>query len=199
MLQLFRPRSAAVRLTGPRVYIRPPQIADQRVWLALRRDSRAFLEPYEPAWPHDALTPVAFRRRLRRMQNEWQSESTYGFFIFDRETDDLLGGITIANVRRGVIQSATVGYWIGAPHKRRGYMFEGLLLCLDFAFNSLDLHRVEAACLLNNAPSRGLLEKCGFRHEGQAREYLCIAGKWQDHETFAILRTDPRPIIAIQT
>ena len=199
MLQLFRPRSATVRLTGPRVYIRPPQIGDQRAWLALRRDSRSFLEPYEPAWPHDALTPVAFRRRLRRMQSEWQSESSYGFFIFDRDTDELLGGITIANVRRGVIQSATVGYWIGEPHKRRGYMFESLLLCLDFAFKSLDLHRVEAACLLDNEPSRGLLQKCGFRYEGQAREYLCIAGKWQDHETFAILRTDARPIIAIQS
>lgn len=198
MLQLFRPKGASVKLTGPRIYIRPPAQKDQKTWLALRRDSRAFLEPYEPAWPRDALTPIAFRRRLKRMQTEWQAESSYGFLIFENNTDTLLGGITIANVRRGVIQSATVGYWIGDRYKRQGYMFEGLQLCLDFAFRRLDLHRVEAACLLDNEPSRELLKKSGFQYEGLAREYLCIAGKWQDHDTFAILRTDPRPIIAIK-
>ena len=198
MLQLFRPRTTTVRLTGPRVYIRPPHVRDQKPWLALRRVSREFLEPFEPAWAHDALTPMAFRRRLRRIQGEWAAESSYGFFIFDRATDELLGGITIANVRRGVIQSASVGYWIGEPHSRQGYMFESLQLSLDFAFRTLELHRVEAACLLNNQASRALLEKSGFRYEGMAREYLCIAGEWQDHDTFAILQSDPRPIVAIQ-
>ena len=198
MLQLFRPRTTALRLTGPRIYIRAPQLRDQKAWLALRRLSRGFLEPFEPAWAHDALTPMAFRRRLRRIQGEWAAESAYGFFIFDRASDDLLGGITIANVRRGVIQSASVGYWIGEPFQRQGFMFESLQLCLDFSFRTLELHRVEAACLLDNQASRGLLEKSGFRYEGKAREYLCIAGEWQDHDTFAILNSDPRPIISIQ-
>ncbi|WP_425406416.1 GNAT family N-acetyltransferase [Hwanghaeella sp.] len=195
MFDFFRPKFPSLKLTGPRVYIRPPAAADQRAWLDLRRTSRDFLEPFEPAWPKDALTPAAYRRRMRRAHADWQASLGYAFFIFSRRDDSLLGGITVTNVRRGVIQAGNIGYWIGEPHKRNGYMFEAVQLCLDFCFRNLDLHRVEAACLVDNTPSKRLLEKSGFKGEGRARQYLCIAGKWQDHDTFAILRQDARPIL----
>lgn len=109
----------------------------------------------------------------------------------------MVGSITMANVRRGVVQSANIGYWTGQPYIRRGYMAEAVQIVLDFAFRRLQLHRIEAACLEENAASKALLLKAGFRPEGLARKYLCIAGRWQDHETFAILRTDPRPDVPV--
>ena len=190
-------RPPKLRLAGPRVYIRPPSPSDEAQWLKLRRESKDFLEPYEPAWPRDALSAAAFRRRLKRIQEDWREESAYGFLIFRAEDEALLGGVTVSNVRRGVVQGASIGYWIGAPHSRHGYMFEALQLTLDFCFADLDLHRVEAACLDGNEASRRLLEKSGFRREGVARGYLCIAGRWQDHVTYGLLRQDSRPIISL--
>ena len=93
-------------------------------------------------------------------------------------------------MRRGVSETASLGYWVGETFARQGYMTAALPLILDFSFDRLRLHRVEAACLPSNIPSRSLLVRAGFRQEGYARQYLCIEGKWQDHLLFAILRDD---------
>src|SRR3546814_414435 len=87
-------RSPIVRLAGPRIYIRPPRRRDQEPWVEIRRISRDFLVPWEPTWPEDATTGAAFRRRLDRQLAEWRDGTGYAFFIFDRGTDELLGGIT---------------------------------------------------------------------------------------------------------
>ena len=197
MLGLIGRRPPATRIIGPSVHIRPPARGDQEAWIEIRRDSRAFLEPWEPTWPADATSATGFRRRLRRFTGDWDTGHGHAFLIFENAEDRLVGGITLSNVRRGVSQSASVGYWIGRRFARRGYMAEALQLAMDFAFSHLDLHRVEAACLPSNEASRKLLLKAGFRHEGLAREYLCIAGRWQDHVTFGILRTDPRPSVPV--
>ena len=105
----------------------------------------------------------------------------------------MLGGITLSNVRRGVTQSGTIGYWVGEEFTGNGYMTAAVSLLLSWAFNDLNLHRVEAACIPGNGPSRTLLQNCGFTEEGYARNYLRIAGEWQDHVLHAILSTDPRP------
>lgn len=192
MFGLFgNPRSTTV-LTGPRILLRPPAYRDAPAWVALRRQSADFLQPWEPTWPPDGATAAAFHRRRAQDKEEWRAETGYGFFIFGRDGKELLGGITISNVRLGVARSASLGYWIGAPYARKGYMTEAVRCVLDFSFGPLQLHRVEAACLPQNAPSRGLLLKCGFKEEGLAREYLMINGKWCDHITFGILTTDPR-------
>jgi ribosomal-protein-alanine N-acetyltransferase len=199
MLNFLRPSRLPKSIyAGPRVSIRPPRRGDMRAWIDVRSLSRAFLEPWEPAWSRDSLTPAAFRRRVSRIESEWRSGIGYGFFIVENEGGALLGGITLANVRHGVVESANVGYWIGEPHARKGYMAEALQITLDFAFRKLRLHRVEAACLVDNAASRNLLLKAGFRPEGRARKYLCIAGRWQDHDTFGILRTDDRPSVPVR-
>ena len=98
-----------------------------------------------------------------------------------------MGALTLSNVRRGVAQTATLGYWMGKPFARQGYMTGAVKLMLDVAFRHLWLHRIEAACLPSNQASIGLLGKCGFAPEGLARGYLKIAGEWRDHLLFARL------------
>lgn len=179
-----------MRLTGPRVVLRPPSRRDAAAWAGLRRESSDFLRPWEPTWPADAATTAAFHRRRRQQVSEWRARTGYGFLIFRRGDHALLGGITLSNVRRGVAGTGSLGYWIGAPFARQGYMTEAVGCVLDFAFGQLGLNRVEAACLERNEASRRLLERCGFTREGLARDYLKIDGRWQDHVTFAILRGD---------
>lgn len=181
-------RLADNRLVADQVYLRPPTLKDWPQWEAVRGSSRAFLEPWEPVWPDDALTKPHFQRRLRRQLAEWRGDQACAFLIFRLSDDQLVGGITIANIRRGVAQMATVGYWIGAPFARHGYMTEALIAACGFGFNQVKLHRVEAACLPHNAASRGLLEKVGFEREGYAKRYLKIAGAWQDHLLFGMSR-----------
>jgi [ribosomal protein S5]-alanine N-acetyltransferase len=185
--RLFGTAPPPFRLAGRRTVLRAPDRLDWRAWVELRHASRTFLTPWEPSWGDDALSRAAFRRRLARYALEWHSDQGYTFLLFRLEDDALVGGISLTNVRRGVAESASVGYWVGEPHARQGYMSEGLTLTLRFAFERLRLHRIEAACLPHNAPSRGLLLKTGFTEEGYAREYLCIDGKWQDHVLFGIL------------
>jgi ribosomal-protein-alanine N-acetyltransferase len=180
------------RLVGPRVTLRAPERNDWQQWAELRAASKAFLVPWEPTWSDDALSRAAFRRRLARYALEWHSDQGYTFLLFRAEEDVLLGGISLTNVRRGVAETSSIGYWIGEKFARQGYMSEGLGLALKFAFERLRLHRLEAACLPHNAASRGVLMKAGFREEGYAREYLCIDGKWQDHVLFGLLATEWR-------
>ena len=182
-------RAEPFRLVGERVFLRPPERGDYEEWVALRARSRAFLAPWEPTWPPDALSRASFRARLARYSEDWRTDQGYNFFIF-RSDETLAGGIGLSNLRRGVAETASLGYWIGEPFARQRFMTQALPLVLDFAFNRLRLHRVEAACLPTNVPSRAVLLRTGFHEEGYARNYLLIDGKWQDHLLFAILRED---------
>ena len=189
--RLFLTRSEPLRLIGERVYLRSPERGDYDEWATLRARSRDFLTPWEPSWPPDALSRASYRARLSRYAEDWRTDQGYNFFIFSKN-DALVGGVGLSNLRRGVAETASLGYWIGEPHARRRYMTAALPPVLDFAFDRLRLHRVEAACLPSNVPSRALLVRTGFNEEGYARRYLQIDGKWQDHVLFAILREDWR-------
>jgi ribosomal-protein-alanine N-acetyltransferase len=174
-------------IVGEGVMLRAPQVADYAAWAELREASRDFLVPWEPTWPADDLTRGAFRRRLRRYAEDQRMDLSYPFFLFRRDDERLLGGLTIANVRRGVAQAGSLGYWIGLPYARSGLMTAAVAALIPFAFTTLRLHRLEAACIPTNAASIRLLEKSGFEREGYAREYLCIHGTWQDHLLYARL------------
>lgn len=180
-------------LHGRRILLRQPRYGDYEAWSRLRADSRAFLEPWEPPWPADALDRGAFRRRVRRAVSDVRAGVGYSFLVLTGDDRVLIGGIALSDLRRGIAQSADVGYWIGAPFARQGYMTEALQLVVDFAFDELRLHRIAAACLPDNEASRGVLAKAGFREEGLARGYLNINGSFADHALFAILSTDIRP------
>jgi ribosomal-protein-alanine N-acetyltransferase len=177
-------------IEGEGVTLRLPQMAEFEEWAALRTASRDFLTPWEPSWPADDLTRAAFRRRLKRYAEDWRTDQSYAFFIFRKQDNLLLGGLTLANVRRGVAQAGSIGYWLGMPFASNGYMTAAVKGVLPFCFETLRLHRVEAACIPTNTASIRLLERCGFLREGYARQYLCINGVWQDHLLFARLRDD---------
>jgi ribosomal-protein-alanine N-acetyltransferase len=178
-------------LSGEGVILRPPQMSDFPRWAALREASRDFLTPWEPTWPADDLTRNAFRRRLKRYAEDQRTDQAYAFFILRRDDEELVGGLTLANIRRGVAQAGSLGYWMGAPFARHGYMKAAVRTLIPFSFGTLRLHRLEAACIPTNTASIGLLEKTGFAREGYAREYLCINGIWQDHLLYARLANDP--------
>lgn len=175
------------------VVLRGPGMADYPAWSELRGRSRSFLRPWEPIWPADDLSKPAFRRRLRRYQREINEATGYPFLVFQAQDMALVGGLTLSHVVRGVTQSCSLGYWMGEPHAGRGLMSAAVRAIVPFVFDTLKLHRLEAACMPHNAASIRLLEKVGFSREGYARRYLCIDGQWQDHILYAIVSDDPRP------
>ncbi len=179
---------------GDFVSLKAPQMADHGAWAQLRAESRDFLRPWEPTWARDDLTRSAFRRRLRHYQRDMRADYTYPFFIFRKSDNALVGGITLSNVRRGVAQCGSAGYWVGERYARQGYMSAAMKLFIDHAFHTLKLHRVEAACLPANSASIALLEKNGFHKEGFARQYLRIDGQWRDHVLYARITDAPHPV-----
>jgi ribosomal-protein-alanine N-acetyltransferase len=178
-------------IAGGGVVLRVPQSSDHAEWAALRATSRDFLVPWEPTWPADDLTRGAFRRRLKRYADDQRSDLAYAFMIFRSDDNAMVGGLTLANIRRGVAQAGSIGYWVGAPFARKGYMTAAVRALIPFGFRTLGLHRLEAACIPANIASISLLEKTGFTREGYARSYLCINGVWQDHLLYARLDDDP--------
>lgn len=184
-----------LRLEGPRVFVRPMRGKDWRNWALLRGESRDYLVPWEPTWPVDSLTRGAYRRQVKSHLHDARLGAGYALHVFRSDDQVLMGSIRITNLRRGVAQMATLGYWIGQRYARHGYMTEALRLVVDFCFRELGLNRVEAACIPTNDASRRLLERVGFRQEGLARSYLRINGEWRDHLLYATLREDqPRSI-----
>ncbi len=178
------------QLQGRELSLRVPQSADYAPWAELRARSRNFLSPWEPSWTSDELTRSAYRRRLRQYQKELREETGYAFFAFRNSDHALLGGLSLTNVRRGVTQAVTLGYWMGAPHAGHGYMTQAVSLLVPFVFEHLWLHRLEAACLPGNFASMRVLEKNGFLSEGLARRYLKINGQWQDHRLYGLVVED---------
>ena len=173
------------------IYLRPGEMRDFDQWRWVREFSRDFLIPWEPTWAADELTRPAFRARLRRHSDSISKDEAYPFFIFRARDDVLMGGLTLGQVRRGVAQCATLGYWMGKPHAGKGHMAKAVRAVATFAFGTLRLHRLEAACLPHNAASMRLLEGVGFTREGYARAYLKINGDWQDHVLYGLLEQDP--------
>ncbi len=172
--------------------MRAALVGDHSQWSRLREESRAFLSPWEPIWPADDVTRLAFRRRIRRYQREMRSGTGYPFFIFSPDGETLLGGVTLGQIQRGVSQSGVLGYWMGERYAAKGFMTAAVRAVVSFSFDTLQLNRIDAACLPNNTASVRLLEKVGFSREGYARQYLCIDGRWQDHLLYGLVRNDPR-------
>lgn len=190
MLSLAFLRRDLPALKGDRVTLRPPQPADYQEWAALRQRSRAFLEPWEPRWSHDEFDRSAWRQRLHRYRQDVDSGSAAAFFIFDNKSGALVGGITLGNIRHGVAQGGQIGYWVGEPYSGKGYMLDAIRLLVSHAFGTMQLHRIEAACIPDNARSIRVLEKAGFQREGLLRSYLRINGSWQDHYLYALIAGD---------
>ncbi|OWU86440.1 GCN5 family acetyltransferase [Oceanicola sp. 22II-s10i] len=185
-------RRRKVKIETERMTLRPPVHADWRAWSDLRQESEAYLARWEPTWATDHLSRKAFTNRVYWAQRSVSGGTALPMFLMRRSDDALLGAITLDNIRRGPAQSGTLGYWTGERHARQGYMREAIAAMVHHAFHRLDLSRIEAACLPENAPSRSLLESCGFKYEGVAQSYLQIDGRWRTHVLYAALRMDRR-------
>ena len=186
LLDWIAPESG-LRVEGDGVRLRPPRAHDYAEWRELRAVSRGFLQPWEPTWPADDLSRAAYRRRLTAYSRDREAGAAYPFFVYRTSDDALTGGITLSNIRRGVAQMGSVGYWCGRPFARHGHTVAAVRALADFSFQSLGLHRLEAACIPENGPSRKLLVKAGFAEEGYARAYLKINGAWRDHVLFGLI------------
>lgn len=181
-----------VRIETERMTLRLPAHSDFIAWTSLRQTSREFLTPWEPTWADDHLSRKSFTNRVHWAQRSVANGHGAPLFMFRREDNALLGAITLDNIVRGPSQSGTLGYWVGAAHARNGYMKEAIVAITHYAFNSMDLSRIQAACLPENEASRGALEKTGFKYEGVAQSYLQINGRWRNHVIYSSLRSDRR-------
>ena len=178
------------KLTGKRVFLRPPKRRDALKWQKLRMSSKSFLVPWEPAWNASSCTRRAYLRYFKNSNYLANMDRAYSFLIFKTDDKTLLGGINVGNVRRGVAQSASLGYWIGEKYSRNGYMKEALKILIPSLFVDLRLNRIEAATLEENIASKNLLKKIGFKKEGVLRKYLKINGTWRDHILYGLLEND---------
>jgi [ribosomal protein S5]-alanine N-acetyltransferase len=167
-----------------RVYLRAPARPDQAEFVSLMRASRSFHRPWASA-PTDDERFAAYLADAKRTDFE-------AMLLCRREDQAILGFFNLSQIARGSLQSAYLGYAIGKPHARHGYMREGIELVLRRAFVTLHLHRIEANIQPGNRASIALARGAGFQREGFSPRYLKIGGRWRDHERWAILDDDWR-------
>jgi ribosomal-protein-alanine N-acetyltransferase len=183
------PPPLSARLTTERLVLRPPRTEDvAALRVALRRNS-AHLRPWSvsPTPGEDPASLTSVSHAVLRYRREWKNGQAFVLLLTPREDDGrIIGRVALGGIQRGALLSAHLGYWIDAEHEGKGLMTEAVQEATAFAFAALGLHRVQAAVMPRNAGSQRVLEKAGFRKEGLAERYLCIAGVWEDHIVYAV-------------
>lgn len=182
------PSRRNVAFQTERLTIKPPVKSDYRAWYFVRNASREHLIPWEPTWSYDALSADDWQRHMNGWKESWKLDRAYAFFIW--KGNDLIGGMTFSNVRRGPAQMTNLGYWQGVMHQGNGYMQEAVSAGCAWVFDVLQLSRIEAGTLVDNVRSQTLLKAIGFEEEGLAKAYLQINGKRHDHVLFGLVRDD---------
>ncbi len=161
------------------VYLYTPTKDSADDFLTLTTTNESFHHP----WVYPATDTRRFRAYLDRIERG----NACGFLVARCEDDAVVGVININDIILGGFRSGHLGYYGSAPYSRRGFMSAGLALVLDYAFTTLDLHRMEANIQPENEGSLALVRGLGFRKEGFSLGYLKIGGEWRDHERWAIL------------
>lgn len=186
-------RQPQPRLRGKRVMLRPLAPGDWEAWREVRLHNEAWLVPWEPrrsaALPDPTRDRHAYEARCSARERERATDHAHPFGLF-LEADAnrpgqagpvLIGEVNLNNVARGALQSATVGYWVDQRHAGNGYVAEGVVVAMKYAFEQLRLHRLEICIVPRNHNSRRVMEKLDVREEGVSLRYLEIAGTWEDH------------------
>jgi ribosomal-protein-alanine N-acetyltransferase len=181
-------RQPSPRLYGRRVVLRPLGTHDFAAWREVRLRNEHWLVPWEPVRPATMPDPTrdraAFEARCVARDRERSSDHAYPFGVFVDQ--QFAGEVNINNVTRGALQNGTVGYWIDRARAGRGYIAESVVVLTRFAFEQLQLHRLEVCIVPRNTNSRRVMDKLRFRSEGVAERYLEINGTWEDHVRYAI-------------
>ena len=181
-------RHTQPRLFGRRVMLRPISTHDFSAWREVRLRNEDWLVPWEPirstTLPDPTRDRSAFEARCAARERERAADHAYPFGVFVDQR--LAGEININNVTRGAMRGATIGYWIDQAMAGRSYTSEAVVVIAKYAFEQLDLHRLEICIVPRNTNSRRVVEKLAFRSEGVAERYLEINGVWEDHVRYAI-------------
>ncbi len=181
--------SVTLEIVGSRVLLRPLTLDDWEAWREVRLRCRDWLERWEPrpesGTADPALDREAFRARCGAWDRQRHFDAAYGFGLFRRD-GRFLGEVSLGSVQRGPFQMGYIGYWVDEALAGHGYVPEGVVLIMQYAFDVLHLHRLEAAIVPRNAASRRVAEKLGLRDEGIAKGFLQIQGVYEDHVRYAI-------------
>lgn len=181
------PPRRSVRLETERLVIRTAELEDAGELRRFYEESAEFLDPWRPIRAPDSLQFDYWLRQIEAWRREWQADLGLRLWLYDRaHPTRLQGHIGLTVFVRGPAQFCYLGYHLAPESEGKGLMFEALTATLRFAFDEIRLHRVMANYMPRNARSARLLERLGFRIEGVAREYLEIAGRWEDHVMTAI-------------
>jgi ribosomal-protein-alanine N-acetyltransferase len=184
-----------VRLDAEATAIRPLSLEDVDGYTAAVVANRSHNEPWEPLRSEAHYTRAGQAETLRRDVEAWEIGTGYAFGILDRgEGDRIIGRIALGNIVLGAWRNATLGYWVAADAGGRGHATSAATLVCDFAFGHAGLHRVQPAVIPRNTRSVRVVEKAGFRLEGRALRYLNIAGRWEDHDIYAMTEEDWRAV-----
>jgi ribosomal-protein-alanine N-acetyltransferase len=182
--------SLSTRLVTPRLVLRAPKVTDVPELRLVMRKNADHLRPFSPAHPpgEDPSSLTGLSTMVARQRKEWRHDRRFSFVMTLRDPEaPIIGRVSLNNIVRGAFLNAEIGYWIDESFQRRGLMTEAVRAVLNFSFDELGLHRVQAAIMPHNTASLRVVEKIGFRREGEAAAYLRIAGKWEDHILFAML------------
>ena len=184
-------RGTCERVPPQRIGIRPLRAADAERLLELRRRSRSYLAPWEPARPESFFTLPGQRQVVDELLSRRASGQTEPLVVL--VDGAVAGGMTLSTIVHGFFSSCILGYWMAEEFSGRGVAGVAVGMTLEVAFFSLGLHRVEAATLLDNLASQAVLRRNGFEAIGVAPAYLRIAGRWQDHLLFQCLAPAAAP------
>lgn len=179
-----------MKWSGEQIYIRPLEADDVEAFYEMNARNRDFWGEFEPDFDRPEPTFENTVARIGQQKERAVNDQSYFFGIFLKETDELIGDVSLAEVFRGPLQSCIVGYSLDQAHNGKGHTTEAVRLAVQHAFERLNLHRLEAGVMPHNMGSRRVLEKVGFHYEGIAREKLKIKGVWQDHCQYSMVRSD---------
>ncbi|OBA09102.1 alanine acetyltransferase [Bacillus subtilis] len=177
-------------LKGNTIYARPLEVKDAEENLRLQSENRDFFEQFSMIRAVDYYTIEGQRKRIAEYQERMKKDTEYHFGIFTASDDTLIGTVSFFQIIRGALQTGFIGYFLDKTHNGKGLMTETVRLVVDYAFQELKLHRIEAGVMPRNLGSMRVLEKAGFHKEGIARKNVKINGVWEDHQVLAILNPD---------